>query len=158
MRWKPSIAALLLLASVDACDFSALSTKPLEVLPANPDEERSASRAVSEFLEALDAGGPASAWPLVGESFRQGTAQTLWETGISGMRAAVGTPIHRTALGSAYTEAMPDAPPGRYFIFEFETEFSNATVTERVVPIFERNKWRVVGYHLIKQFGTQSAR
>jgi len=62
------------------------------------------------------------------------------------MRAPLGRPIARELTSAAYAEALVDAPPGKYFMVEFESQFADARCGERVVAMYEHGAWRVAGY------------
>jgi hypothetical protein len=62
------------------------------------------------------------------------------------MRAPLGHLVVRELAGAAYTDQIVDAPPGHYFMVEFDSQFSDAACGERVVAMFEHGAWRVAGY------------
>jgi hypothetical protein len=116
--------------------------------PADPTEEAAALESSSGFLRLVDAGRISDSWSLLESSLQQQASPPLWEGLISGLRGAVGPALGRELRSSLYTESLEDAPDGRYFVFDFDTEFQNARMTERVVVVFDRGDWPVSGYWL----------
>ena len=47
-------------------------------------------------------------------------------------------------------EKLPDAPAGRYFVFDIESDFARLDVTERIVVGLEQGQWKIVGYFRTK--------
>ena len=46
---------------------------------------------------------------------------------------------------------MPDAPPGDYFVFEFDGVYElRPEARERVTAVSESDDWQVVGIYLIR--------
>jgi hypothetical protein len=104
-----------------------------------------ATRLATEFLRALD-GDPASTWRELAEPLRARVPEAQWPEEIARMRAPLGKPVARELASAAFSEELADAPPGPYFAVEFDSQFSEAACGERVVLLFERGRWRVVGY------------
>jgi len=104
-----------------------------------------ATELASEFLRQLDA-DPARAWPALAEPLRASVPEAQWPAEIERMRAPLGRPIARELASAAYTEEIANAPPGRYFAVEFDSQFTDAACGERVVAMYERGAWRVAGY------------
>jgi hypothetical protein len=103
------------------------------------------TRLATEFLRALDE-DPASTWRELAAPLRGRVPEAEWPARIAGMRAPLGKPVARELASAAFSEELADAPPGPYFAVEFDSQFSDAACGERVVAIFERGRWRVVGY------------
>jgi hypothetical protein len=104
-----------------------------------------ATRLASDFLLALDA-DPRSTWRELAEPLRASVPEALWPAEIARMRAPLGRPVARGLASAVFTEEIVDAPPGRYFMVEFDSQFTEAACGERVVATFERGAWRVAGY------------
>ncbi len=121
--------------------------------PGDAKERAEAIRVAETLLGLIDEGDLTESWELTSPVLRDMTSQLAWKTGIWGMRKGVGKPIRRELIDAAYTEKMPDAPPGSYFQIAFQTEFERATVVERVIIRSERGAWKVAGYFLDLTFG-----
>jgi hypothetical protein len=103
------------------------------------------TRLATEFLDELDA-NPASTWPELAEPLRTSVPAAQWPVQIARMRAPLGRPIARELASAIFTEQLVNAPPGKYFMVEFDAQFTDAACGERVVAMFERGRWRVAGY------------
>jgi hypothetical protein len=101
----------------------------------------------TDFLRALDRDA-ASTWRELAEPLRARVPEAEWPEEIARMRAPLGGLVARELASAAFSEELADAPPGRYFAVEFDSQFSDAACGERVVLRFERGRWRVVGYFL----------
>jgi hypothetical protein len=107
-----------------------------------------ATRAASEFLDALDANDAGGAWRELASPLRERVSEAQWPAQIAQMRAPLGRPVARELASAAYAEQLVDAPPGQYFMVEFESQFTDARCGERVVAMFEHGGWRVAGYFI----------
>jgi hypothetical protein len=104
-----------------------------------------ASEVAKRFLRELDA-DPAATWRTLASPLRASVPEARWPAQIASMRAPLGAPGSRELASALFTEALAGAPPGKYFVIEFESRFSQATCGERVTLMFERGAWRVAGY------------
>jgi hypothetical protein len=104
-----------------------------------------ATQLASDFLAGLDA-DPVSTWRELAEPLRASVPEAQWPAEIARMRGPLGRPVARELASAAYTEELVDAPPGKYFAVEFDSQFTDAACGERVVAMFERGRWRVAGY------------
>ncbi len=105
-----------------------------------------ATELASEFLRKLDANDASSAWRELAAPLRERVPEAQWPAQIAQMRAPLGRPVARVLASAAFAEELVDAPPGQYFMVEFESQFSDAACGERVVAMFEHGAWRVAGY------------
>ena len=111
-----------------------------------PEDVDAVGEVASEFLRKLDAGDAAGAWPELAAPLRESVPESAWPAQIASMRAPLGRPVARELASAAYSEQLVDAPPGRYFLVEFDSQFSGARCGERVVAMFDQGAWRVAGY------------
>ncbi len=105
-----------------------------------------ATGVAEEFLRALDAGNAGDTWSELASPLRAAVPEASWPAQIARMRAPLGQPVAHRLVSATFSEALADAPPGRYFVVEFESQFSSANAGERVVPMFENGAWHVSGY------------
>ncbi len=128
-------------------------------LPKDPGSEapRAAARAFAEaFLAAADAGEVADTWPLVAETLRQRSGREVWEATLRSTRAALGSLRSRELSRHGFSETLAEAPPGDYFVFDFNSEFERAMVVERVVCVLQGSEgWRVAGYFVTTVAATE---
>jgi hypothetical protein len=106
------------------------------------------TRLATEFLSALDA-DPSATWRELAEPLRASVPEAQWPAEIARMRAPLGRPIARGVASAAFTESLVNAPPGRYFMVEFDSQFTEAACGERVVAMFDHGAWRVAGYFVL---------
>jgi len=59
--------------------------------------------------------------------------------------------IKRDLSGWTCIENLPGAAKGRYFVFDNNSTFEQAELTERVVAALENDKWMIAGYHMTKK-------
>jgi hypothetical protein len=107
-----------------------------------------ATRLATEFLSALDA-DPSASWRELAEPLRASVPEAEWPAQIARMRAPLGRPVTRGLASAAFAEELVNAPPGRYFMVEFDSQFTEAACGERVVAMFEHGAWRVAGYFIL---------
>ena len=105
-----------------------------------------ATGVAEEFLRALDAGNAGDTWSELASPLRAAVPEASWPAQIARMRAPLGQPVGHRLVSATFSEALADAPPGKYFVVEFESQFGDASAGERVVPMFENGAWRVAGY------------
>jgi hypothetical protein len=105
------------------------------------------TKLATEFLSELDA-DPASTWRTLAAPLRASVPEERWPAQIAQMRAPLGRPITRELASAAYTEELVNAPPGKYFLVEFDSQFTDAACGERVVAMYEYGAWRVAGYFI----------
>ena len=105
-----------------------------------------ASGVATEFLRELDAGAATETWPALASPLRASAPEPSWPAQVARMRAPLGRARSRQLASALFTETLPGAPNGRYFVVEFESQFERAACGERVVAMFEHGTWRVAGY------------
>jgi hypothetical protein len=104
-----------------------------------------ATEVATKFLRALDADS-AETWRDLASPLRAAVPEAKWPAQISSMRAPLGAPGTRDLASALFTETLEGAPPGKYFVVEFESRFARASCGERVTLMFEKGAWRVAGY------------
>ena len=152
------IASILLTALLlVGCNFEInIGDQAGEVLSdPGPEKERAESFAyAAEFLSSLDR--DEDTYSLAAPFLRESTPEAVWNTGIAGLRSWVGDIKERKADVYGYTESLEDAPPGRYFVIQYVSQFSNGTADEKVVVSFDSTGYQIAGYHLYRTWSTSS--
>ena len=116
---------------------------------ADAEAETAALTASQAWLAKVDAGQYAESWDEAAQVFRSAVAKERWPEMLNAVRKPLGKVIERKLLSKKYTEALPNAPPGKYVLIQFETKFDNKKATETIVPTLEKDgKWRVSGYFI----------
>lgn len=65
------------------------------------------------------------------------------------VRAPFGKMESRQLMGAQYKEDLPNTPPGKYVILQFQSKFANApNMIETVTPMLDKKDgmWKVSGY------------
>ena len=107
-----------------------------------------ATGVAENFLRALNAGEASETWSELASPLRTAVPEANWPAQIARMRAPLGRPVAHRLVSATFSEVLEDAPPGKYFVVEFESQFAGASAGERVVPMFEHGTWRVSGYFI----------
>jgi hypothetical protein len=137
--------AFALAIGLVACDWSGRADLPLD--PGPQELKEPALAFAMAFLALVDAGEIAETWPLVARAVQQRSGRETWQATLRSTRAALGPMISRELSRHGFAEELADAPPGSYFVFDFESEFEQGAVVERVVCSLEGGTaWRAAGY------------
>jgi len=116
---------------------------------ADAEAETAALAAAQAWLAKIDAGQYAESWDEAAQSFRSAMTKERWTETLTAVRKPLGKVSERKLLSKKYTESLPNAPPGKYVVIQFETKFDNKKATETIVPTSEKDgKWRVSGYFI----------
>jgi hypothetical protein len=140
--------ALLLMAAVVGCE-----AQQRELPEVRPEALRAEAEGfATAFLEQLDAGEIAETWPLVAHNVQERADEATWTKVLGESREALGALRERALREYEYSEDVPEAPPGSYFVFDFESVFEAGDAVERVVCFLEGGeRWRVAGYFTTKK-------
>ena len=113
--------------------------------------EKAAVAASTKWLALVDDGDYAKSWERAARIFRGMEAKAEWQTKLNTYRAPLGKVSERNVKSKQYTNTLPDAPEGEYFVIQYETVFKNKqTIIEEVTCVLEKDgKWKVAGYHFI---------
>ncbi|GAL09707.1 hypothetical protein JCM19233_684 [Vibrio astriarenae] len=86
-------------------------------------------------------------WEDSAKYFQAKVTKNDWVATISEVRKSTGEIKLRTPVESYFTDALPNAPKGKYVIFQYRSVFSKVDeVIETITLIKSGNEWRVVGY------------
>ena len=112
--------------------------------------EKAAVEAAEAWLSILDSGEYAKSRDEAATYFRNTVTKELWEASLEPIRKRLGNLVSRKVLSKKYMTDIPNAPPGKYVIIQFQARFQNKTAAvETVTPMLERDgKWRVSGYYV----------
>jgi Protein of unknown function (DUF4019) len=110
----------------------------------------SAQAAASAWLALVDQGNTEASWDSAAAGFRQAVTRTGWARAVQQARGPFAPFGDRHPLSSRYETQLPNAPPGRYVILQYETDVSQGRkVVETVVPSLDPDgRWRVGGYFI----------
>ena len=114
-------------------------------------DESAARQSVDAWLALLDAGNYAEAYEATGSSFRERVTAEQFRSQFEEVRTALGALESRALSSTQRLATLPDAPPGDYFVFEFDAAFELRPDTgERVTAVSEAEEWPVVGYYIVR--------
>jgi len=109
-----------------------------------------AEGAANDWLKLVDAGNYAQSWDESASAMKAMLAREQWQNILQVNRAPLGAPASRKLKSAQYTEQLPGAPSGEYYVFEYASTFAdNRVVTETVTPMLDKDgKWRVSVYYI----------
>jgi hypothetical protein len=112
--------------------------------------EKAAVEAAEAWLNILDSGEYVKSRDEAAAYFRNTVTKEQWEASLEPIRKRLGKLISRKVLSKKYVTDIPNAPPGKYVIIQFQARFQNRTsAVETVTPMLEKDgKWRVSGYYV----------
>lgn len=107
--------------------------------------QQAAEKAEADWLALVDTGQYNQSWANAAELFKTSMSEAKWDDIISRLRKQTG-PLKSRKL-AAYTDILPDAPPGKYLVFQYNTSFVAGAFVETVTPMQEKDgTWKVSGY------------
>lgn len=109
-----------------------------------PGELEAAKASMWHFLHELEA--DRDTWDLLSDSVRDSTMKITWSAALKGQDALFGELVERESAQATFTDNLPDAPPGRYFLCDFDSAYTKSRARERVVLVLEDETWKVAGY------------
>ena len=105
--------------------------------------------AAIEFLALVDEGEYDRSYSTASSVLRDEVSQEDWVAHVSNLRNPLGQLDQRTENLSVIHESLPDAPPGEYVIFTYDSSFEGNKSAAEVVAVTKESDgvWRVVGYY-----------
>ena len=114
-------------------------------------EEQAARRSVEAWLALLDAGSYSEAYDATASFFRQNVTAEEFRNSMEERQTILGAFVSRTLSSTQRLSVVPDAPPGDYFVFEFDGVYERRpNARERVTAVAESGEWPVVGIYLVR--------
>ena len=109
-------------------------------------DEDAARQSVEAWLSLLDAGDFPEAYEATGSLFREDVTAEEFRLLMEDRLALLGAFESRTLSSTQRLTTIPDAPPGDYFVFEFDGVYElRPNARERVTAMSESDDWPVVG-------------
>lgn len=114
----------------------------------NQSSATAAARAAQDWLELIDKGDASESYQRAAGLFKSALSLEQWRGSLAAAQAPLGKPLSRSLKSSRYTEELPGAPDGNYYVIEYDTAFERKKHgTETVVPMLDEDGvWRVSGY------------
>ena len=105
--------------------------------------------AAIEFLALVDEFEYEKSYSTASSVMRDEVSQEDWVAHVGNLRDPLGHLDQRTESLSVFHESLPDAPPGEYVIFNYDSSFQNNKYATEVVAVAKGKDgvWRVVGYY-----------
>ena len=96
-------------------------------------------------------GDYSAAYDATGSIFRESVTADEFRNLMEERLALLGAFESRTLSSTQRLTTVPDAPPGDYFVFEFDGVYElRPNARERVTAASESDNWPVVGIYLIR--------
>ena len=114
-------------------------------------DEDAARQSVDAWLSLIDAGDFSEAYDAAGSLFRESVTAEEFRNSMEERLTLLGALESRTLSSTQRLTTIPDAPPGDYFVFEFDGVYElRPNARERVTAMSESDGWPVVGIYLIR--------
>ena len=114
-------------------------------------DEDAARQSVDAWLSLIDAGDFSGAYDATGSLFRESVTAEEFRNNMEERLTLLGALESRTLSSTQRLTTIPDAPPGDYFVFEFDGVYElRPNARERVTAMSESDEWPVVGIYLIR--------
>ena len=106
-------------------------------------DEAAARRSVEAWLSLIDAGNYSEAYDATGSYFRENVTAEDFRNSMEERLALLGALESRTLSRTQRLTTVPDAPPGDYFVFEFDGVYERRpNARERVTAVSESGECR----------------
>jgi hypothetical protein len=111
-------------------------------------DAKPAMAAAEAWLAMLDTGRYGETWEAAAPLFKGAITREKWEAGVDAVRAPLGVVIVRKLRSATFARTLPNAPPGEYFVIQYDTRFDNRPLsTEIITPMRDADgAWRISGY------------
>lgn len=108
-----------------------------------------AASAATDWLVLVDEREYRKSYSAASLVMRAEVSQDDWLSHVSNLREPLGQLTERRLNSSEFHESLPDAPPGQYVLFTFDSSFENSKFSAEVVAVAKDSDgvWRVVGYY-----------
>ena len=119
------------------------------LLAADPDSAP-AIRAAERWLPLVDRAQYDLSWERAAASFRSGVTKAAWREAVAQARKPLGAFRKRTLSVVQFVKDPPNSPPGRYFILQYDSDFTNkrGAVETAVIVNEDANVWKTAGYFI----------
>lgn len=102
-----------------------------------------------EWLAHVDGGEYAQSWKEAATRFRAAVTEEKWVAMMEQVRRPLGNVSARELVEATYTNEVPRAPKGDYWIVKLKTSFEGVTANELVTLTLDGEQgWRTVGYFI----------
>ena len=129
----------------------AAPTTPTPPVVQAPSDQDAARQSVDAWMALLDAGSYPEAYEATGSFFKEEVTAEEFRISMEERQAILGAVESRTLSSTQRAATLPDAPPGDYFVFEFDGVYElRPNARERITAVSESGGWPIVGLYLIR--------
>ncbi|MFZ1887402.1 MAG: DUF4019 domain-containing protein [Candidatus Binataceae bacterium] len=113
-------------------------------------DETAAQAVALRWLHEIDAGQYAQAWQQAAAPVKAATTADQFVRKMDETRALLGAVTSRKFESATYAPSLPGAPPGKYVVVVYATDFAGRRAAKEIVtPMLEKDgHWRVSGYYI----------
>jgi hypothetical protein len=125
------------------------TNSPPKMVPGT-DAETAAIEAAIAWLATIDKDEFSKGWDEAALFLQETVQRDEFVRSQGAMREALGPMNKRTFNSVEYSNTMPSAPEGKYYIIRFTTKLKNKPHAEETIVTKLQNdgKWRVCGHHI----------
>ncbi len=109
--------------------------------------EQAAQKPTEAWLGLVDSGKYAESWDQAAGMFKSQVTKEQWEETVKKVRDQTGKLKSRELKSAQYSETLPNAPSGKYVVFQYGATFDSGPAVETVAATQEKDGvWKVAGY------------
>jgi len=114
------------------------------------DNLKASTDAAQKWLALVDGGKYSESWDQASSFFKEKLTKEQWVQALNQVRAPLGKVESRQFKAAQFKTEVPNAPPGKYMIIQYQTKFANGGPTiETITPMVDKDgTWRVSGYFI----------
>lgn len=136
-------AMIVLCTLIIAC--ASVSAQTLDD-PGTKTEQRETQAVAMAVLQEFDARDDEATWARTGTHLRGLIKQADWPKAISAYRGGMDELVARELTSYGFGDSLKGAPPARYAILMYHSDFGAHKVNEKVVLVHEDDQWKLAGY------------
>jgi hypothetical protein len=112
------------------------------------DADPEALKGATAWLAIVDAGKYEESWNEAHSMFKAQVTKEQWAAGIKDLTTRLGKIKSRNLKETTPTKTLPQAPPGDYVVFIYDSAYENlpAAIDTVVTSKDKDGAWRVAGY------------
>jgi hypothetical protein len=113
-------------------------------------DEAAAQTVALGWLHEIDAGQYAQAWRQAAAPVKAAATADQFSSAMDVARRPLGAVTSRKFVSATYATSLPGAPPGKYVVVVYATDFAGRRAAKEVItPMLEKDgRWRVSGYYI----------
>ena len=116
-------------------------------------EQRESQAVALAALKEFDARDYEATWARAGTYLRSLVSQDDWPKTIAAYRGGMDKLITREFTSYGFGDELKGAPPARYVILMYHSDFGAQKVNEKIVLVHEDDQWKLAGYFVRRPSG-----